>query len=359
MMLGDQKERRVQEQTGPYVHKLILPSSLPRKAKSSILKIHHNGNTFDSQQGIKPVAVDYFSELYDSPSERKPQLNPLGFKCLSKESSEWLEQEITTEEVKHSVWGCDGSKNPGLDGFNFKFYRLAWDFIAQDILDIVLSFFKIGRLPKGINTTYVTLLPKTVDPTKFKDFRLISMIHGIYKIIAKILMSRLKIVMQDIISINQSMFIAYCNIIDGFMIANKLMSNLKKRKAVGLIFKIDFHKAFDSISWDYLDDIMGYMRFGRKWRNMIYECLSSSKLSVLINGSPSKEFYVWRGLRQGDPISPFLFDIVVEGLSALTVLFQKAYSGNISKGLQFALGICLSHLQYVEDTLIFIPTDID
>jgi hypothetical protein len=73
------------------------------------------------------------------------------------------------------------------------------------------------------------------------------------------------------------------------MIANELVSDLKKRKAAGLIFKIDFHKAFDSVSWDYLDDIMGYMGFGRKWRTMIYECLSSSKLSVLINGSPSKE----------------------------------------------------------------------
>jgi hypothetical protein len=86
-----------------------------RKAKSSILKIHYNGNTFDSQHGIKQAAVKYFSVLYDSPSKRKPQLNPLGFKCLSKKSSEWLEQEITMEEMK-----C-----PGPDGFNFKFYRLA------------------------------------------------------------------------------------------------------------------------------------------------------------------------------------------------------------------------------------------
>ena len=123
------------------------------------------------------------------------------------------------EEVKRGVWGCDGSKCPGPDGFNFKFYRLAWDFIAQDILDIVLSFFRTGRLPKGINTTYVTLLSKTVEPIEFKDFRPISMIHGIYKIIAKILASRLKTVMQEIISINQSAIITDRNIIDGFMIA--------------------------------------------------------------------------------------------------------------------------------------------
>ena len=138
--------------------------------------------------------------------------------------------------------------NPGLDGFNFKFYRLARDFIAQNIFDIILSFLKIGWLPKGINTTYVTLLPKIIDPTEFKDFQLISMIHGIYKIIAKILTSKLKTVMQDIISINQIAFIADRNITNGFIIANDLVSNLKKWKAAGFIFKIDFHKAFDLVS---------------------------------------------------------------------------------------------------------------
>jgi hypothetical protein len=109
------------------------------------------------------------------------------------------------------------------------------------------------------------------------------------------------------------------------------------------MFKIDFYKALDSVSWDYLDDIMSYMGFGRKWRNMIYECISSSKLLVLINGSPSKEFYVRRGLRLGDLISLYLFNIVVKSLS---VLFHKASMENILNGLQFASGIFLIHLQY-------------
>jgi len=103
--------------------------------------------------------------------------------------------------------------------------------ISQDILDIMLSFFKTGRLPKRINTTYITLLPKTVDPTEFKEFWPISMIHGIYKIITKIHASRSKTVMQDIISFNQSVFITDRNIIDGFMIANEVVSGLKKTKS--------------------------------------------------------------------------------------------------------------------------------
>lgn len=89
---------------------------------------------------------------------------------------------------------------------------------------------------------------------------------------------------------------------------------------------------------------------------MIYECLSSSKLSILINRSPSKEFSVLRGLRQGDPIFPFLFYLADE---SLLVLFHKASMENIFRGLQFESGAFLSHLQYADDTLIFILAEID
>jgi len=89
---------------------------------------------------------------------------------------------------------------------------------------------------------------------------------------------------------------------------------------------------------------------------MIYECLSSSELSFLIKGSHSKEFFILRGRHQGDPISPFLFDIAAE---SLLVLFHRESMGNIFRGLQFVSGPFLSHLQYEDDTLVFILTDID
>jgi hypothetical protein len=109
------------------------------------------------------------------------------------------------------------------------------------------------------------------------------------------------------------------------MIVNELVSDLKKWKAAGLIFKIDFHKT----SWDYLDDIMGYMGLGKKWRTMIYECLSSSKLLVLINGSPSKEFSVRRGLRKGDPLPLFC---LTQLLRASRSSFKGHLVGILSKG---------------------------
>jgi mannosylglycoprotein endo-beta-mannosidase len=154
------------------------------------------------------------------------------------------------EELKQSVWDCDGSKSPGPDGFNFKFYRLAWNFIVDDLLDLVKNFFKTGRLPKGVNHAYVHLIPKTTSPVGFKDFRPIILIHYIYKIMAKVLSSRLKMVMHDFISGNQTTFLAGRQIIDGFLVANEAVHSLKRYRVPSLIFKVDFHKAFDGVQWD-------------------------------------------------------------------------------------------------------------
>jgi len=100
---------------------------------------------------------------------------------------------------------------------------------------------------------------------------------------------------------------------------------------------------------------MTYMGFGTKWRGWISSCLSTGQVSVLVNGSPSPKFKVGRGIRQGDPLSPFLFNIAVEGLS---VLFQRAATSNIFRGIDFGSNNFLSHLQYTDDTLVFMPASL-
>ena len=257
------------------------------------------------------------------------------------------------EELKQSFWDCDESKSSGPDGFNFKFYRLFWNFIADDLLDLAKNFFKIGRLSKGVNHAYVHLISNS--SVGFKDFRPISLIYDIYKIMAKVFSSHMKAVMHDLISENQTTFFVGRQIIDGFLVANKVVHSLKRGRVSSLIFKVNVYKASDSMQWDYLEQVMRHMSVGEKWINLINTCISTAKLSVLINGSHSKEFLIGREIRQGDPLSLFLFLIAVEELS---VLFQRAITNDLFKGIPFGDSFCLSHLQYVDDTLIFMPVNL-
>ena len=123
-----------------------------RRAKSHIMMINHKGAKLQCILEIKSTDVDYFYNLYKAPIGKKTKMGLVGFKRLNSKLSLWLERDVTLDEIKRCVWDCDGSKSPGLDDFNFKFYKLAWDFIAEDLLDLITEFFRTGSMPKGVNT---------------------------------------------------------------------------------------------------------------------------------------------------------------------------------------------------------------
>lgn len=126
------------------------------------------------------------------------------------------------------------------------------------------------------------------------------------------------------------------------------MDHAKKKEKEVVFFKVDFEKAYDSVNWKFLDFMLCAMRFSTTWRNWVRECISSAKVSMLVNGSPTEEFCVGRGLRQGDPLSPFLFLIAAEGLN---VLFKEVSGLGLFEG--YVVGeLTISHLQFADDTLI-------
>ncbi|XP_071718810.1 uncharacterized mitochondrial protein AtMg01250-like [Rutidosis leptorrhynchoides] len=126
---------------------------------------------------------------------------------------------------------------------------------------------------------------------------------------------------------------------------------MRSSRQQGIIFKADFEKAFDSLNWEFLMEVMTCMGFGTKWRKWILSCLKSATISILINGSPTREFSMGRGVRQGDPLSPFLFILATDGLNILT---KAAIDKNLFRGVEIGRDkVLISHLQYAEDTIFF------
>nr|GEZ14308.1 RNA-directed DNA polymerase, eukaryota, reverse transcriptase zinc-binding domain protein [Tanacetum cinerariifolium] len=138
-------------------------------------------------------------------------------------------------------------------------------------------------------------------------------------------------------------------ILDGPLILSEIIDWYKKRKKKLMLFKVDFEKAFDFVSWKYLDYMLHKLGFGSRWCTWITNCLMSVRTSILINGSPTSEFSLKRGLRQGDPLSPFLFIIVMEGLH---MALNDGIASNMFHGVRIGSNIHLSHLFYADDVII-------
>ncbi|GJZ08803.1 cysteine-rich receptor-like protein kinase, partial [Tanacetum coccineum] len=183
-------------------------------AYCSIKGVHVDEVWVDSPKNIKAAALNYFKSRFK-------------------------------EKVKGVVWDCTVSKAPGPDGFNLNFIKSFWDVIKVDFWNCIQHFESTGSLANGCNPSFIILTPKKPDPIGFSDYRPISLIGCVYKVISKLLSSRLARVINYIISHNQSDFISGRQILDGCLIANEIiqMASLEDQKL--LLFKVNFEKAFD------------------------------------------------------------------------------------------------------------------
>ncbi|GKC10692.1 RNA-directed DNA polymerase, eukaryota [Tanacetum coccineum] len=291
-----------------------------KRSQLAIRGVLIEGDWIDKPYRVKNEFLNHFSNRFARPTGPNIVLDSNMFKHLSSEKIADLECDVTYDEIKRAVWDCGTNKSPGPD----------------------------GKFPPGSNSLFIALIPKKQDAKLVKDFRSISLIGCFYKIIAKILANRLSMVISDLISDVQSAFVPNRQILDGPFILNELISWCKFHKSKAMIFKVDFEKAFDSVRWDYLDGILSNFGFGSKWREWIHSCLTSAMGSILVNGSLTSEFKFHKGLKQGDPLSPFLFILVMESLH---LSFNNILNAGLFKGIRIDDSLTLSHLFYVDDAV--------
>ncbi|KAK3205179.1 hypothetical protein Dsin_019225 [Dipteronia sinensis] len=178
--------------------------------------------------------------------------------------------------------------------------------IKVDFMSFIQGFYEDGSIVKDLNKTSIPLIPKCVKPESLKDFRPISLVGSMYKLLAKVLANRLKKVLNIVIGEAQMAFVESCQILDSFVIAEEIIQLWKRDSEGGLLIKLDFKKAYDIVDHNFLEAMMKDMGFRERWRKWMKYCITTLLLSDLVNRSPTYQFGMERGLRQGDPLSPFL-----------------------------------------------------
>ena len=310
-----------------------------------------NGVLVEGVDNVRGTVFSHFSTHFQGVSVDHPTMEALNFRLLTHREGIGLIEPFCVEEVKAEVWDCDNFKCLSPDDISFGFIKNIWDILKDDLMRFLHEFHRNGRLAKGINNTFIALIPKVDSPQRLNDLRPISLVGSLYKILAKVLANRLRMVIGSVILDSQSAFIKGRQILDGSLVANEIVDEARRRKKELLLFKVDFEKAYDSIDWGYLQEVMLNMGFPALWRKWIKECIETATASVLVNGSPTGEFPLGRGLRQGDPLSPFLFLLAAEGFN---VLMNSLSDNNLFTGYTVgsSVSVTVSHLQFADDTLI-------
>jgi hypothetical protein len=243
------------------------------------------------------------------------------------------------------------NKAPDPDGFLAEFYQSCWDFVKDDLMALFREFHR-GDLPLySLNFGTIILLPKCREAEKIQQYNPICLLNVSFKIFIKVATNRVTQIAQKVISPSQTAFLPGRNIMEGVIILHETIHEMHRKKHNNLILKIDFEKAYDKIKWSFVQQTLRIKGFSPKWCKWVASFMEGGHVGIKINDQVRQNFETKYGVRQGDPLSPILFNIVVD---MLAILINRAKEeGQISGVIPNPVDEGLSILQYADDTILF------
>ncbi|KAI0504504.1 hypothetical protein KFK09_015456 [Dendrobium nobile] len=291
--------------------------------------------------------IQYYQDLYNPtpPVSLDLDIFPIGC-ALPEVFVSSITSAVSDDEIKSAVFSGSSTSAPGPDGFNFHFYKSGWHILGPSVYRAVRSFFIKGYMPNGVKSTALAIIPKHKNAANISDYRPIALCNVLYKIISKVMANRLKPVMCLIVKDNQAGFVKSRVSTDNILLASDILYYAGKRGGANLFCaKLDIKKAFDCVSRQFLLARLLQKGFPSTFVNWIKACVSDVNYSIVLNGALEGYFSSTAGLRQGCPLSPYLFCLIMEACSNLL-------EGRGFKGISID-NFSLTHLLYADDVLIF------
>ncbi|KAK4384612.1 Retrovirus-related Pol polyprotein from type-1 retrotransposable element R2 [Sesamum angolense] len=311
----------------------------------------------DEPASIQGVIQRYFHTIFTSTRLTREELNEVidtvPTRVTSKMNRKLLE-DYSAEEVKAALIQMFSFKSPGPDGMPPVFFQRFCNIIRSATTTTVLQLLDDHTFNPSLNFTHIVLIPKCQKHDIVAHFRLISLCNVIFKLASKTIANQLKPLLDHIISLSQSAFIPGRLITDNVLVAfelNHFLKNKKRGKEGHVAVKLDMSKAYDRIEWNFLEDMLCKLGFNNRVVSLIMLCVRSLTYSFMLNGMQFGFVKPERGIRQGDPLSPYLFIQCAEGFTCL--LQAKEHNGDIRGVAAVRRAPKVSHLLFADDTLIF------
>eukprot|EP00253_Pinus_taeda_P027195 PITA_27195 len=312
------------------------------------------GQICKGNQQVKEAAAHHFQKLY-TPEDQGYEIEETEFlnhipSLVTDEDNAELSKPVTEEEIIKTIWSMDSDKAPGPDGFTIHFYKVCWDIIKNDLQKMIRGFMSKAKVGGSTNSTYLALIPKDSNPETFARFRPISLCNASYKILAKLLANRMKPMLPRIISTAQGGFVKGRHILDNVIQVQETIHSSKQRKEKGMIIKLDMANAFDRVNRAFLSKVLLSFGFSIQFVNLLKACMNNPWIAPLINGRPTIFFKAKRGIRQGCPLSPYLYIILAEALSRK--LEAKRLIGAIPGLKSSNRTSSLNHALFADDSIL-------
>ncbi|XP_078149515.1 uncharacterized protein LOC144544851 [Carex rostrata] len=322
-----------------------------RARVNSVLQIHHQGQVITDEGQIRHLFFQGMQRVLGVPS----QVQAFDARSLyTPQDLAHMQSPFTDIEIDRAIRGLASNKACGPDGLPNEFAKVFWQDIGGNITAMINQFYNHELDLTSINRANIIFIPKKECPKSTMDYRPISVINLFPKILSKILANRLAEVLLGLISFHQTAFVRGRFIAENFISTREILQHLSTGGREALFAKIDFAKAFDTLSWEFLREVMHSRGFPTKWIRWIMDILSTSSSRVVINGQHTIFFQHKRGLRQGDPLSPMLFILAVDVLQMMISNVNNTLTNPMSTKLHESM----MALQYADDTAFVLKADV-
>ncbi|CAL1367787.1 unnamed protein product [Linum trigynum] len=335
-------------------------STLSRRKRNAISCLKDDsGNWISDPDSILLMARLFFVELYTKEDkEHHPNL-PADFPELAPSLTDRLGAPPSFEEVRATLMDMKGLKAPGKDGFHAIFFQKCWGVVGREFFLLISSCFSNPSKIRSLNQTLLALIPKVDAPASMSQFRPISLCNVGYKVVAKTIANRLKSLMPHLVHPNQSSFVPNRHITDNILILQETVHSMARKggKKGTMLLKVDLAKAYDRIDWTFLEETLMLAGIPTQCVNIIMQCVTSVEMQVLWNGGETDPFSPTRGIRQGCPLTPYLFTLCIERLSH--IIDRKVRDKKWKPVLLSVGGPPLSHLFFADDLVLFAEASVE